>query len=74
MLRTKVFVIITCKGTKSKNKIKKCSFMYEGSWGDEDIVSHQKLHESNENETVFWLGFDTSLPFGKYSGRDGKKN
>lgn len=47
--------------------------MYDGNWGDDEIVKHQLFHKSLENENLFWLGFTTSLSFGKFSGRDGKK-
>jgi len=47
--------------------------MYDGNWGDDEIVKHQLFHESLKNENSFWLGFTTSLSFGKFSGRDGKK-
>ncbi|MFQ5441088.1 MAG: hypothetical protein ACE5DL_06460 [Nitrosopumilaceae archaeon] len=61
-----------CKGTKKNHRVEKCSFLYYGNWGDKEVISHQKLHESTENKNSFWLGFDISLPFGKFSGRDGK--
>ena len=62
-----------CKGTKKNNRLEKCSFLYAGNWGDEEIISHQKFHESSGEKNSFWLGFDVSLPFGKFSGRDGKE-
>jgi hypothetical protein len=65
-------LIITCKGTKKNGHIEKCSFLYEGNWGDDELTQHQLFHESIENKMSFWLGFDSSLSFGKFSGRDGK--
>ncbi len=46
--------------------------MHNGDWGDEKLTQHQLFHESMENKNSFWLGFDSSLSFGKFSGRDGK--
>jgi len=66
-------LIITCKGSKKNGIVKTCTFLYDGKWGDPEIIQHQKLHESLENKNLFWLGFDTSLSFGKFSGRDGKQ-
>ena len=65
-------MIITCKGVKFCGKILHCSFLHEGNWGDEELTKHQLFHESKEDKDSFWLGFDTSLSFGKFSGRDGK--
>jgi hypothetical protein len=65
-------LIITCKGSKKNGIIEKCNFLYDGNWGDSEIVDHQTFHESTPNKNSFWLGFDTSLSFGKFSGRDGK--
>ena len=74
MLRTKIHLIITCKGTKNNNIVEKCSLLHSGYWGDKEVIFHQKYHESLQNNNSFWLGFDTSLPFGKFSGRDGKQS
>ncbi len=65
-------MIITCKGTKKNGKFEKCSFLHSGDWGDKEIVSHQQYHETLKDDELFWLGFETSLSFGKFSGRDGK--
>ena len=65
-------MIITCKGTKKGGQIEKCPFIYEGNWGDDELIQHQLLHESLESNNSSWLGFDSSLSFGKFSGRDGK--
>jgi hypothetical protein len=66
-------LIITCKGSKKNGIVEKCTFLYSGKWGDDEIVHHQKFHKSLENKNSFWLGFDTSLSYGKFSGRDGKQ-
>jgi len=67
-------LIITCKGIKKNGSLEKCSFLHNGNWGDEDVISHQKYHESLQIKNSFWLGFVVSLPFGKFSGRDGKQS
>ena len=72
-MRNKISLIITCKGTKKKGLVEKCQFMYNGNWGEDEVVKHQLFHESLESKNSFWLGFTTSLSFGKFSGRDGKK-
>jgi hypothetical protein len=66
-------LIITCKGIKKNGQIEKCSFLYDGNWGDSELINHQSFHES-QNKNSFWLGYDTSLSFGKFSGRDGKQS
>jgi len=71
-LHHKKHLIITCKGSKKNGIIEKCNFLYDGDWGDSKVVNHQIFHESLQNKNSFWLGFDTSLSFGKFSGRDGK--
>jgi len=71
-MRNKTSLIITCKGTKKNGQVEKCQFLYNGDWGDEALVTHQLSHESLKSKNSFWLGFDTSLSFGKFSGRDGK--
>jgi len=65
-------LIISCKGIKNGRTVEKCSFLYDGNWGDETLIIHQKFHESNLSKNTFWLGFDSYLPFGKFSERDGK--
>jgi len=65
-------LIITCKGTKKRGQIEKCPFIHEGNWGDDKLNQHQLFHESLEDKDTFWLGFDSTLFFGKLSGRDGK--
>ena len=63
--------MIVCKGVKRNGHSEPCRFIYDGNWGDEELVEHQKFHE-NHPSSAYWLGFDTIQPFGKYSGRDGK--
>jgi len=67
-------LIILCKGVKIPNGIKKCDFLYSGTWGDSALIEHQKFHQSLENNNYLWLGFDTPQSFGHYSGRDGKRS
>lgn len=67
-------MIITCKGIKKNDQIEKCQFLHNGNWGDEDLVKHQLFHESLKTNNSFWLGFETSLSSGKFSGRDGKQS
>lgn len=74
MSRYKNSLIINCKGTKKNNKIEKCSFLYDGNWGDENLTTHQAYHESFQTKDIFWLGFDISVQYGKFSGRDGKNS
>ena len=66
-------MIIICKGARKTNHIEKCSFLYSGTWGDAQLVEHQKQHQLLENEDYSWLGFDIPQSFGNYSGRDGKR-
>ncbi len=73
-MRNKISLIITCKGTKKNGEVEKCPFLHNGDWGDDLLVNHQLLHESQKSKNSFWLGFDTSLSFGKFSGRDGKQS
>ena len=65
-------MIITCKGSKKSGVLKKCNFLHDGNWGDREVLDHQIFHESLQHKNLFWLGFDTTLSFGKFSGRDGK--
>lgn len=65
--------MIICKGARKINKVEKCNFLYDGTWGDEQLVEHQKQHQLLEDENYLWLGFDTPQSFGNYSGRDGKR-
>jgi len=67
-------LLIQCKGTKKNSIIEKCLFLYDGNWNDEELINHQKLHKSSNDKNSIWLGFDVSQPFGKLSGRDGKRN
>jgi len=53
--------------------VEKCAFLYEGDWGDGKLIEHQAFHESLSDDN-FWLGFDSSLSYGKFSGRDGKQS
>lgn len=66
-------MIIKCKGVKINHKYDACEFLHAGNWGDSELIEHQKFHKSLENSEYDWLGFDTSQPFGKFSGRDGKR-
>lgn len=59
---------------KKNGLIDKCHFLYDGKWGDDELVQHQLFHEGLQNDHSFWLGFESSLSFGKFSGRDGKKS
>jgi hypothetical protein len=67
-------LIILCKGIRKNSQFEKCPFLYDGNWGDLTLVEHQKFHESLANKNYSWLGFDASQSFGKFSGRDGKRN
>ena len=64
--------MIVCKGVKKNGILESCRFIYDGKWGDIELIEHQKFHNNGHN-SAFWLGFDTLQPFGKYSGRDGKR-
>ena len=66
-------MIIICKGIQKNHHFEKCDFSHDGNWDDLELVDHQNLHKSLENENYSWLGFDVSQSFGKYSGRDGKR-
>jgi len=65
-------LIITCKGVKYHGVAQTCSFLHDGNWGDQELAKHQLYHESALDKDSFWLGFDTPLSIGRYSGRDGK--
>lgn len=65
--------MIICKGVKKTNKVEKCNFLYNGTWGDTQLVEHQKYHQLLENANYLWMGFDVLQSFGNYSGRDGKR-
>lgn len=64
-------MLITCKGIQKNNRHEKCHFIYDGDWGDSELMEHQNFHETQSHS---WLGFDTSQPIGKFSGRDGKSS
>lgn len=66
-------MIIVCKGVVRNGRFRHCKFFHEGRWGDGELVEHQKFHESAGGPGFAWLGFDLSQPFGRYSGRDGKR-
>lgn len=66
-------MLIVCKGIKKNHLFEKCSFLYDGEWGDNELIEHQKYHDSLECENYSWLGFDASQSLGKFSGRDGKR-
>ncbi len=57
---------------RKNGRLEMCRFLHDGNWGDDELTEHEKLHESSD-PSDFWLGFDTSQSFGKYSGRDGKR-
>lgn len=65
-------MIIVCKGIKKNGKIELCKFLYNGNWGDDELIEHEKFH-NNSDSLSFWLGFDTTQSLGRYSGRDGKR-
>lgn len=66
-------MLIICKGIRSKGTSKNCKFIYDGEWGDEKLVEHEKYHNAELQPGDFWLGFDIPQLFGKFSGRDGKR-
>ena len=67
-------MIIICKGIQKNQRLEKCEFVHNGNWDDSDLIEHQKYHKSLENKNYSWLGFDVTLPSGKLSGRDGKRD
>lgn len=67
-------MIIICKGIQKNHQLEKCEFIHNGNWEDSELIEHQKYHKSLENEHYSWLGFDITQSFGKFSGRDGKRN
>ena len=67
------FMLIICKGIRKNSIFEKCAFIHDGEWGDEELIKHQKFHNSLEDENYSWLGFDVSQSLGKFSGRDGKR-
>lgn len=66
-------MIIICKGVKKNHIHEKCQFVHDGNWGDDELTEHQEFHQSFENSSYSWLGFDVPQSFGKFSGRDGKR-
>ncbi|MCY4492218.1 MAG: hypothetical protein OXC46_12270 [Thaumarchaeota archaeon] len=62
-----------CKGASKNGRHQSCGFFHDGHWGDEELVKHQKMHQSLASPDYFWLGFDLSQESGVYSGRDGKR-
>ncbi len=66
-------LIIICRGIQKNHRFEKCTFLYDGNWGDKELLEHQKYHKSLEDENYSWLGFDAPQPFGNFSGRDGKR-
>ncbi|WP_249111169.1 hypothetical protein [Nitrosopumilus sp. K4] len=65
--------MIVCKGIRKSGKLQHCKFIYDGNWGDTALVEHEKFHNENMTHDEFWLGFDVPQFFGKFSGRDGKR-
>lgn len=72
MVRKRINLIITCKGFIKKGQYQKCEFIYDGNWGDLQLIEHQKYHDQ-KSDAEFWLGFTSPPPIGKLSGRDGKE-
>jgi len=66
-------MIISCKGIQKNHHVTKCVFLHDGDWGDLALIEHEKFHKSLQNKNGFWLGFETSQPFGIMSERDGKR-
>ncbi len=66
-------MIMICKGIQKDHRFEKCTFLYDGNWGDVELVEHQKYHKSLKDQNYFWLGFDISQSLGSFSGRDGKR-
>ena len=66
-------LIIICKGSKKNHKFENCPFVYDGRWGDTELITHQNYHKSQEHKFCCWLGFDVPQTFGNHSGRDGKR-
>lgn len=58
---------------KKNHRLEYCEFIHAGNWSDSELFEHQKFHKSLENDDSSWLGFDVSQPFGRFSGRDGKR-
>jgi len=67
-------VIISCKGIQTNHHVETCTFLHDGNWGDAELIEHEKFHKSLQEKSSFWLGFETSQPFGNMSGRDGKRS
>ena len=67
-------MIIICKGAYNNKKFEKCPFLYDGNWGDNELIEHEKYHRSKEHLNYSWLGFDIPQSFGIFSGRDGKRH
>ena len=64
--------MIVCKGFKKNGIFHNCNFIFEGEWGSEELLRHQKYHESHIDPSYFWLGFEVKRSFSKLSKRDGK--
>jgi len=69
-----VSLIISCKGIKKNFQIIPCTFLYDGNWGDFELIEHEKYHKSMEDGTCSWLGFEISQSIGMFSERDGKRS
>lgn len=68
-----MLLIIICKGSKRNHLLEKCNFIHIGNWGDVELINHQRYHQSLESIRCYWLGFDSNLRIGQYSGRNGKR-
>ncbi len=65
--------MIICKGFKKNGILNSCNFVYEGDWGDKELLNHEKQHKLLEDgESYFWLGFEVKRSFNKITNRDGK--
>jgi len=66
--------MIICKGFKKNGIANPCNFVYEGDWGDEALLEHEKQHKLLEDgKSYFWLGFEIKRSFNKITTRDGKQ-
>ena len=65
--------MIVCKGFKKNGTWNSCNFIFEGEWGSNELIQHEKYHKALEDGiSYFWLGFEVKHSFSKLSKRDGK--